>query len=343
MLTVQDSERLVTGVWADLATGYGIVADAPDCDADADIVLSGPDLPRTAFEVKRFVRPVQPSMVRRLAAERVRRSASQVGLLLIAPAASPQARRAAQDAGVSLVTAQEGVPAEGALRTAAEVVFLESARSSSVRARARGRVPWGTYAVAFALLERPAADQSELALRAGIGRSRVSQVLTQLGNLVARIDDGWKVRDVRALADWLVERYPPEPLLATTWATLDPPVRAAEVVHHHLDEIGVRHAVSGDVAADQIAPWARPTTAWLWVAAPTDLQPVGLTPAPGDAATVTLAISEDPHLLASARPGVGELRLPLLPGWRVWVDLLHQGRVDAADALGDALVADRDR
>jgi hypothetical protein len=35
--------------------------------------------------------------------------------------------------------------------------------------------------------------------------------------------------------------------------------------------------------------------------------------------------------------------MPLLPGWRVWVDLVHQGNDDAAEALADALVAGRTR
>jgi len=340
MLTAQDSERLVAGVWADLATAYGIVADFPGPDARADVLLSGPNLTRTTFEIKRFARPVQPSALRRLATA-VDSGRPDVRLLVIAPGASPEARRVAEEAGVSLITAPEGTPAEGFLCTAADIVRLESPTPSPAQARARGRVPWGTYAVAFTLLEGPARDQSELAARAGIGRPRVSQVLTQLGELVVRSDAEWAVSDPRALAAWLVERYPKAPLLATTWATLEPPVRAAETASRRLDEIGVRHAVSGDIAADRIAPWARPATAWIWVAKPADLQPAGLTPAPADAATLTLAVSEDPHLLSSARPAADDM--PLLPGWRVWVDLVHKGRDDAAAALADALTAGRAR
>jgi hypothetical protein len=68
-------------------------------------------------------------------------------------------------------------------------------------------------------------------------------------------DAAWAVRDPRALAAWLVvERYPKEPPLATTWATLEPPVRAAKTASGRLDEIGLRHAVSGAVGADRIAP-----------------------------------------------------------------------------------------
>lgn len=340
MLTSADQERLVTGVWADLATSRGIVADTPvtalDADKNLDVVLSGPELPRTAYQVKRFAHPIKPSVLQQLAAAGAQQ---QVRLLVITSDASPDTRRFAEEAGISLLTTRDGAPTSGTLHTPAGVVRLELPPLVTVRPRARGRVPWGTYAVAFALLDGPARDQAQLAARAGVGRPRVTQVLAQLDGLVDRTSDGWAATDPRALAAWLAERYPVTPHLATTWATLDPPVRAAQTVSAYLTNRGVRHAVTGDVAADQLAPWARPATAWLWVAAPVDLQPVGLTPAPPEAATVTLAVPEDPHLLDTAhRTPDG---LPLLAAWRVWVDLIHQGHPDAAAALADALLAGR--
>ena len=336
MLTIQDSNYLIAGLWADLAVAYGIVADAPSPAPGADVALAGPGLPGTTFTIKRFTRPIGPSTLQRLIAE-APRNGEPMRLLVIAPAASADVRRVADEARVSLVVAKEGMPIEGVLYTASGAFHLQPPIPNLVPARARGRIPWGTYAVAFALLEGPAAGLAELAVRAGVGRPRVSQILTQLGGLVERVDGQWVAPDTRALADWLAVHYPADVLLATTWATFDPPVRATNVVSSLLDAHGICHAISGDVAADRIAPWVRPATAWVWSATPVDLQPAGLTPAPVETANLTLAVSRDPHLLRSAHRAKGEL--PLLPGWRVWIDLVHQGRQDQANALADALVA----
>ncbi len=338
MLTSRAWERLVTGVWAELANEHGIIADVPEPGTRADVALSGPGMARTIVEVKRLARPLQPSAVRRLAEQAERSSAdAPVHLLLIAPAASPQARAAAEETGASLLVAREGAPVEGFLRAGdGTTIHLAATEHDSAPPLARGRVPWGTYSVVFALLEAPAPDQHALAARAGVGRARVSQILSSLGGLAERSATGWAPTDSRALAGWLADHYPRRPLLATTWASLDPPVTAAEAISAHLDGLGIEHAVSGDVAADRLAPWARPTSAWLWCAAPVDLQPAGLTPAPADAAGVTLAVSEDPYLLPSAHRAGADL--PMLPAWRVWVDLVHQDHQAAADALADAIV-----
>ena len=254
MLTRGGQERLVTGVWTDLAITFGIVADTPIAEAGADVVLSGPaevvlsgpEVARTAYQVKRFAHPIKPSTLQHLAAT----SAHQQGrLLVIASDASPEARAFAEQHGISLLTARDRTPTQGTLHTATGVVRLEPPPPVTVQPRARGRVPWGTYAVAFALLDGPASDQAQLAHRAGVGRPRVAQVLAQLDGLVERTNDGWAATDSRALANWLAEQYPTTPLLATTWATLDPPVRAAQTISRYLTNRGVRHTVSGDVAA----------------------------------------------------------------------------------------------
>ncbi|MBO3084108.1 MarR family winged helix-turn-helix transcriptional regulator [Cellulomonas fengjieae] len=183
----------------------------------------------------------------------------------------------------------------------------------------------------FALLEAPAGSQKELAARAGVTRVRVTQVLEELENLVERSRRGWAARDRRDLAAWLVERYPSSPHLASTWTMLEPPVQAAALVSGLLEKVEVQHGVSGDVAADAWAAWARPRSAWLWSASLVDLGAVGATPAAPESATLTLAVSEDPHLLEAVRRGDG--RVPLLSPWRAWADLTHAGNALAADAL----------
>ncbi|MCL2849207.1 MAG: hypothetical protein FWE61_04055 [Micrococcales bacterium] len=319
-------------LWTGLATEHGIVVDCPSGAAGADLVLRGPSLPSTTYQVKTSRRPVHPSTIRRVADG----VPAGTRLLLVTDRLTQDQVDAAETHGVSIVASCEDGGVEGVLVDAGGQAHHLSRPPAATRASPRpGRVPWGTYAVAFALLEAPAGDQHALAARSGVSRVRVSQVLGQLGDLVVRDADGWRPADRAALAAWLVERYPTTPRLATTWTVLDPPVHAATTISGHLGELGVRHAVSGDVAADTWAPWARPATAWVWAANLADLSAVGATPATPETATVTLAVSADPNLLAAiaAQPS-----LPLLSPWRVWVDLVHQNNTPAATVLMNRLL-----
>jgi len=319
-------------LWSDLATEHGIVVDRPSDSAGADLVLRGPSLPLTTYQVKTFRRPVHPSAIRRLAAE----LPAGMRLLLVTDRLTPDQADAAEKEGVSIVASPDGGGVEGVLVDVAGKVHRLSHEPPAPAPRRPGRVPWGTYAVTFALLEAPAGDQHALAARSGVSRVRVTQVLGQLADLVTHDADGWRPADRKALAAWLVEQYPTVPRLATTWTVLDPPVRAAAVISQHLGELGVQHAVSGDVAADSWAPWARPAAVWVWAASLVDLGAVGATPASPETATVTLAVGADPHLLAAATDQLSGL--PLLAPWRVWVDLVHQGNAAAADALMSRLL-----
>ncbi|MDO8107216.1 hypothetical protein Q6348_08415 [Isoptericola sp. b441] len=260
---------------------------------------------------------------------------TEVRLLVVTPAASPAVLAVAADLEVSILVADSG-GVTGVLRPpGAASVFLDRQQPALARPRPPGRVPWGTYALAFALLDAPAPDQAILAARAGVTRSRATQVLATLGDLVAHTKQGWAPADHLALAGWLADHYPTTTPLSTTWASLDPPVHTAETVSAYLGAADVAHAVSGPVAADLLAPWARPSDALLWSASLVDLQPLGLTPAPHTEATLTLAVSPDPHLLPTARTARD---LPVLPGWRLWVDLVHHGHRDAADSLATAII-----
>ncbi|WP_199424592.1 hypothetical protein [Actinotalea solisilvae] len=314
--------------WSELATEHGIVVDSPGQGAHGDLVLRGPDLPTTVYQVKTFSRPLRPAAVAQLAAEQ----APWKRLLLFASSFTPDVARLAEEAGISVLATGSGRGVHGVLVDAAGRVHRLSppppARAPAPRGP--GQVAWGTYAVAFALLETPGTQQA-LADRAGVSRVRVTQVLSQLDGLVTRTAAGWAPADHRELASWLAANYPATPRLATTWTVLDPPVNAAAYISRHLDILGVPHAVSGDVAADTWAPWARPASAWIWTSSLVDLAAVSATPAAPESATVTLAVSDDPHLLDAVR--TTDDSPPLLAPWRVWVDLAHQGSTAAADAL----------
>lgn len=327
---------LITEPWSTIADRLGVVVSTPPADSDADVVLAGADWPTTAYRTKAFPAPVRPAGVHSHAALAREQG---VSLLLIVPSASAGVRQAALDENVSLliVPSSPGSPVTGFLFSPAGRRDLADPVADSGPSRRPGRVPWATYALVLELLETPDVSQRTLARRIGVTQPRVSQALRDVGDAVFRTRTGWEVRSPDELADWILVRYPWRPRMATSWLTLDAPVAAARRVTTDLRERGIEHAVSGDVAADSVASWARPSTAWIWTAAPVDLQETGATPTTASAANLFLAISDDPFLLKSAtRAEKGD---STLPPWRVWIDLVRQGHDDAALALRRHLTA----
>lgn len=325
---------LTAQVWAAAATEHGLMVGAPPPSSGADLIVHGPGMPPTQFSVKVYSEPVRPSLLRRLA-QQDRDMA--VGLLLIVTRATPEVLSEAARTKVSVLAPWGEHSVQGVLIDATgHAHTLDPPPAPPPPAPRRpGKVAWGTYSVAFELLEAPAATHGALAARSGVSRTRVIQVLDDLGDKVTRGPRGWAPADRLTLATWLAGEYPSDAALATTWAVLDPPVTAATYVARHLEIVGVDHALTGDVAADLWAPWSRPATAWVWSATPVDLSELGATPAPAPAATLTLAVSRDPHLLRSARERDG---LRTLAPWRVWVHLTQHGNTPAAQALAKALL-----
>ena len=313
---------LIPQVWVDLAE-HDLVVTLPDAH---HVILTGPSGERK-YLVRILPRPLGPAQVAKAAADA---SGAQLPGLLIAPKASPAAQHAALRAGMSLLLAPDSIGqlTRGHLISpTAGPLTLHETTATPVR---RGRRPWATIAIATYLLEGNASTQDALAGRAGVSQARISQVLHALQRWVQRTDRGWTATDTAGLTQWLAEQPPPGHT-ATTWLGLDDPAPTATTVAHWLTAQNVSYALSGDVAADLLAPWARPTRALVYVNQALDLTPLGLTPAPPDAATLELVVPDDPYILRDAR---------LLPSdlvtahpWRVWADTVARGNADAADAL----------
>ena len=321
---------LITEPWTTIADRLGLVVTAPPEGSGADVVLAGAGWPSTAYRTKTFPAPIRPATVHAHAASARERG---VWLLLVVPSASAGVSQAALEENVSLliVPGSPGTPVRGSLLSPAGRRDLADPAAATQPSRRPGRVPWATYALAFELLEAPKASQRVLAGRIGVTQPRISQALQDLGDAVHRTPTGWEVHSPDHLADWVLGRYPWQPRIATSWLTLDAPVTAAQRATTYLREGGIEHAVGGDVAADSVAPWARPSSTWIWSAVQVDLQEIEATPTTADAANLFLAVPDDPYLLGSAAPP--ENGYPVLPPWRVWIDLAHQGHDDAADAL----------
>jgi len=261
---------------------------------------------------------------------------SRPGLLLV-PSASPAALRLLAEAGWSwLLTGGRRVT--GTLQIGPDRVPIGEDDAAPPPPRPRtGRTPWGTFTLVRLLLQRPARQQHELALAAGISQPRVSQVLTILSRLalVVRDDQGWRVRDVDGIVDWWLDRYRGPGGVTTYWYGLDPPREQARRALEALRGPAGRTAalVSGDVAADVIAPWRSPARVVLHARQGADLTRAGLTPAGADEATVELTVPDDPGIWVAAASEPSDTDLPLADPLQVLWDVRRSAGADSAEAV----------
>jgi hypothetical protein len=225
--------------------------------------------------------------------------------LLVLPAATAESRRAAERAGWSWLVLEPGRES-GVLRLGNERVQLGRPDPDQDRPRGTpGRVPWGWLTLVRHLLGQPPATQRVLADWTHVSQPRVSQILTALAGrrLVRRTGAGWMVRDFdQLLREWL-DRYPGHGGISTHWYGLDSPRQQAQAAIHRLaTDPGVRErcstapfaVLSGDLAADIIAPWRSPARAVVYARTGVDLAEAGLTPAGEEEATLELIVPADP-------------------------------------------------
>jgi hypothetical protein len=257
--------------------------------------------------------------------------------LLVAPALSDAAAAMARARGWSVVPDQG--PAW--LRFYGKVLELSRPRGDEPAvARRRGRPGWGIFSVVRALLAlETGAQQAELGEFAGVSQPRVSQALRELVELgLARRDPrGWVVTDKAAAIAWWSAHYPGPGGMRSYWYGVDPVVQQAYRVHELLAVADSRPAVSGDVAADLVAPWRVPRHALLYAARGADLSGVGLTPSGEAEATLTLILPADPGVWPISRTPwtigmTGYGNVARAGALQVLYDLTNASGPDAADA-----------
>lgn len=327
---------LISDVWAELAQTHAI---EPSPGADqilADIVLAGPQLPATAYDVTMAPAPLHPSRVHRYAHERQPPAARQ---LVVTMAATPAAIDAARDIGVSVLVAPDHEPISGVLIDLDDVAHVITPPAGSASsAEGSRRASWGRLALVLALLNDPTPrTQAELARETGLSQARVSQAFAQMRDLVERRNNGWTARR-DAAASWVATTYP-HPTTTAAWLSLDAPIAATKAVVECLRDARVDYAITGQVAADLYAPWARPDRTIIWAERLIDLRDAGCTPVPAAEATVTVAVPDDPRALTLVTERDG---LRLADPWRVWITLMQHGDTDAAEHLHARLLAPTD-
>lgn len=247
--------------------------------------------------------------------------------LAVADTSSPGLLRRAERGEIDLLLAEPlQIIVEGAVLRAPTAARPEVGRPS------RRTRSWTRWAIQRLLVAADhALTQTEIAATLGTSQQNVSAQLRAVEN-VERVRSGGFRATSRAqlLQDWMSEYSGPGGV-SFGWYSLDEVVpetlRAAEVA----EDVGMRPLLSGDVAADEIAPWKLPGRGLLYVASPLDLEDDGFVPASVEEATLVTVVPRDPTLWAVAAWSQGhEPRLadPAI----VYRDLLMDDAPDSPEA-----------
>jgi hypothetical protein len=141
--------------------------------------------------------------------------------------------------------------------------------------------------------------QRKIAVDAGVSQPRVSQTVARLRAKGLIVDDGPpRVANRAGLLDRWLAGYPGPGGVTAGWFSLDGPRAAASAAMVAADEAGVGAWLSGDVAGDILAPWARPQRAVVYAERAVDLTSVGLVPTPGgEGANLFVVVADDPTVV----------------------------------------------
>lgn len=310
-----------------LESGVEVLTD------DARHLVLGYGEHRRRLAVHNVGRTLNPSDIAALS----RRDAEQ--RLLIVPSFTRAARTTAERVDWSWLVADgrrvHGVLQLGPTRVEIDFGFDPESVAEGSRKGRTGRVAWGTLTVVRHLLSQRAPSQKALASLVRISQPRVSQILRELSEqrLIQRDVCGWVAGDPDALVDWWLDRYPGPGGINTHWYGLDSPQDQALSIIRGVREgaagRGLEAVVSGDVAADLIAPWRTPQRAVVYVSQGVDPAEFGLTPAGAEEATLDLIVPRDPGVWTGA--GV-DRSMPVADLLQVLWDVRRIGGPDEAEA-----------
>ena len=281
-------------MWVDVLARAGVTVET----VDADRVRLDDGATSAVFRLRR-AGSVAPSRVP---------SAPSVPGLFVTPRASARTVEAFAAAGWSVATDAGQL----AVRLGDRWIAPEAQPIvPTQRATRRGPTPWATFTVARRLLAGPPSTQDAMARRCGLSQSKVSRALARLrtDDLTVRTPQGWAPADWDALADWWLAHYPGPGGVTSYWTSVDSPtVQAAEALSALNATDPTNAALSGDVAADLLAPWRRPSSSVVYVRTGRSLPgmvPVGAQ----DGATLAVCAPADPGLWLPAPWRVGGYRL----------------------------------
>lgn len=316
--------RLFDEIGAEVQSRREVRADNHRVDAVVDVALDGAEV-RFAIEAKGrapYVGEVAAMTTLRERLERVGRP------LLAAPYISASLGDALSRDRWSWVDS------EGNADVRAPGLRIQRRMSSSPPKVESEALPSGSGSWAIirsAITDGVVESVTVTARNAGISQPRATQVLARLtgaGYLQREGRSTWRVDRQRLLGAFL-EQYS-GPGGSTSWFySLDSPLAVAKKAVESGEVISGELAVSGDVAADQIAPWRTPTQVTLYLPVPGVARKLGVVEAQGpEDANVEVIVPDDTSVFDAGRTG----QLPLAHPTQVIWDLNRHGGTDREEA-----------
>ncbi|WP_146070184.1 hypothetical protein [Cryobacterium sp. Y29] len=198
----------------------------------------------------------------------------------------------------------------------------------------RRRNPWGRWAIMRAyLLDGEPRSQVELAKETGVTQSAVSKSNSALGGLIVRSASGWRATDRLALWEMFMAEYAGPGGITTHWYGLDAVTDQSNAVVAAGASAGVQVLVSGDSAADQLAPWRVPARAVIYATSGIALSKLGFAQTTDAPATLTCTVPADQTIWATAASCSQRTTTPTVdPVIAAW-DVRRTGGPDADEAV----------
>lgn len=262
--------------------------------------------------------------------------------LLVGESATPMTVERAEHGLIDLLTAHPlRLIQDGKVRA----VGQPAAMDPSARRARRGRPAWITWALQRRLLLAEAPErQAAIAARLGTSQQAISRAAQMLAGFIQDDGAGLVARDRRKLLEHWMREYPGPGGQEFGWYSLAPPREQASAAVAVATARQMEPVVGGDVAADVLAPWKRPSRARLYLRGPVDLSDDGFVPAPLEEATLLTCVPQDPTLWRLVSDSTGPdtaSGFPLADAPTVLWDLVHSDDLDggaAAEKLTELLV-----
>ncbi|MBP1054709.1 hypothetical protein J6397_31785 [Rhodococcus qingshengii] len=282
------------------------------------------------------VEPIAP--VERLTAHRVRavstgRSIGPDRVLHIGRSATDGVVEDAEASKINILTAEPvRLICDGRSYTADP----EPQSRSQLRPQRTGRPAWIRWALERYLLLTPEPSrQSVIAESLGTTQQSISRAAHQLNGLVTDEGEGLMAVDRAKLLEHWRNEYTGPGGQEFGWYSLDPVAEQVERVIDLVTLLDVKALVSGDIAADRLAPWKLPSRGQVYVTGPVDLGGDGFVAVPVEEASLVTCVPRDPSLWWLAPPteeAAGSDGLPIADAAIVYWDLLTSTDPDSEEA-----------